>query len=798
MSESFDTPYGHFSADGGEYIITRPDTPRPWVNVLSNGDYGLVISQAGGGYAWRSHAGLNRLTRWNQDLVRDAEGRFLYLRDEESGEFWSLAWQPVQPEYAAFECRHGLGYTRFTTRYAGIEAAWTIGVAPDAPLEIWQVRLRNLEDRPRRLSLFSYLEWLLGAAPDWHREFHKMFIETSFDPQAGAVLAVKCNWEPPVSERSHWNIDWPYTAFHAAWPSPASFETDKTAFLGPYGSPAAPRALREGRLTGSAGRWGDAIASLQVILEAPPGGEASAVFVLGAAGSQAEALALAKRFTNLSAAGEALSQSRAGWREQVERLQVETPDPALDIMVNGWLVYQAISGRLWGRSAYYQTGGAYGFRDQLQDSLIYLLLGQPERTLAQIRLHARHQFADGGAHHWWHPLPTLGEAAELESGVRNKISDNRLWLCFVLARYMEETGDLASFNLSEPFVDEAVPASLWEHCRRAFDLSLATLSPRGLPRIGGGDWNDGLNAVGVEGRGESVWLGHFIHGLLVDYAGFAERRGETGLAEDYLKQAEALRQAVNDAAWDGEWYWRASTDAGALLGSRSNENGQIFLNAQTWSILSGTATPERARQAWASVERWLLKDYGPLLLYPAYTRPDPAIGYLSRYAPGGRENGGVYTHAAAWAILAACRLGLNETAYEIFRRLCPPNRSADIQIYQAEPYVTPGNVDGPDSPNYGRGGWTWYTGSAQWLLRAALEGLFGLQPTLEGLRIAPCLPPGWERCRVVRLFRGSQYVIEYQRQPGIAGTSLILDGTPVDGAVLPPPSAPVHQVRVFV
>jgi cellobiose phosphorylase len=364
-----------------------------------------------------------------------------------------------------------------------------------------------------------------------------------------------------------------------------------------------------------------------------------------------------------------------------------------------------------------------------------------------------------------------------------------------MARYLEETADFAALDLTEPFVDDPVPHTLWEHCLRALNLALAKLSPRGLPLIGGGDWNDGLNAVGVQGKGESVWLGHFLFGLLNDFCHYAERRGESSLAEHYRQCADALQESVNQVAWDGEWYWRATDDQGELLGSHLNTEGRIFLNAQTWAILSNTASTERAEQVWQSIENWLLKDYGPLLLYPAYHTPDTAIGYLSRYAPGVRENGGVYTHAATWALLAACRLGLREKAYDIYRRMCPPLRGLDPELYQGEPYVTPGNVDGPDSPNFGRGAWTWYSGSAQWLLRVTLDGLFGLHPTIDGLCIAPCLPSDWKACRVKRLFRGSLYEIEYR---DLSGTKVLLtlDGNPVDGDTLPLPTRPVHHVVV--
>ncbi len=789
-SHLFKTKYGYFDNTEREYVITGWETPTPWVNVISNGDYGLVVSQAGGGYSWRSHASMNRLTRWNQDLVRDVDGRYLHLRDDEEAagdgkHFWSLAWQPVQPEYDFYECRHGQGYSVFTTRYANIETRWTVTVSPNAPLEIWLVRVRNLGESPRHLSLFSYMEWLLGAAPDWHREFHKTFIETSFDQEAGVILATKCNWEPPVKTRSHWNTDWPYVAFHAAWPAPVAFETDKKYFLGQYGSPAKPGALIEGKLQGSSGRWGDAIASLRVTLDLDAGEERTVVFVLGAAETRQEAISLARRFTQPEVAGQALAQSRAGWLERTQRLQVDTPDPALNLIANGWLVYQAISGRLWGRSAYYQTGGAIGFRDQLQDSLVYLLLGQPDQTLAQIRLHARHQYADGSVHHWWHPLPTMGSAAEVESGVRTKISDNRLWLCYVLARYLEETADYAALELAETFVDDPTPASLWMHCRRALDLALSQLSPRGLPLIGGGDWNDGLNAVGVDGRGESVWLGHFLYGLLISYAEFADHRGEVSLAQRYRDEAAALNEKINQIAWDGEWYWRASTDSGMLLGSHENADGKIFLNAQTWSVLSGMATPERSEQAMQSARKHLYTPYGALLLAPAYSRPDPDIGYLTRYASGLRENGGVYAHAACWAVLAERKLHGVQSAYDLWRSFCPAVRGQEPDAYMAEPYVMPGNIDGPASPFAGRGGWTWYTGSAAWYLRALIEGVLGVEASMEGLRIQAALPAGWDGYRVNRTFRGVVYDIQVKRASSAESTGCTIDGQPWLGETLP-------------
>ncbi len=787
------TPYGGFTADGREYVITRPDTPRPWVNVVSNGDYGFVVSQAGGGYSWRTHASLNRLTRWDQDLVRDEDGRYLYLRDDSSGEVWSAAWQPTQPDFQAYEVRHGLGYTSYLSSFSGVECAWTLTVPPDDPLEIWLVELTNRREQECSLSLFSYLEWLLGAAPDWHREFHRIFIETSYRPDAQCILAHKSLWDIPGGSGPGWNRGWPYTAFHAAGGDVAGFEADKSAFLGRYGRKSLPKAVKDGTLEGHAGRWGDGIASLHARVHLLPGETKTVVLVTGAADDDEQALALARRYTQEAQARRALAATRQGWEERLAGLHVESPDESLNILSNTWLPYQAISGRLWGRTAYYQTGGAYGFRDQLQDSLVWLLLGKPDETLRQIRLHAGRQFADGSVWHWWHPLA--------ESGLRTGCSDDLLWLPYVLGRYIEETGDYPAFKLCEPYLDQPEGHSLWDHCERAIGRALGRFSPRGLPLIGDCDWNDGLNACGYREKGESIWLAQFLYGLLGQYALFAEKLNRPALTAEYRRRAGLLAAAVEKHGWDGEWYWGASTDDGVLLGSKSASEGTIFLNTQSWAVLSGLGAPERITGAWAAVEKRLLSPHGPLVLAPAYRKPDPSIGYITRYAPGLRENGGVYTHAATWALLAACKLGNGEQAYDIYRSIAPPIHGMEPEAYAAEPYVTPGNIDGPDSPHYGRGGWSWYTGSAQWFLRAIWDGMLGIRAEVGGLHISPCLPAGWKKVSARRAFRGCVYEVEISNPAGLPGGAarIWVDGEERTGRVITCPKGGcggTHRVQV--
>lgn len=792
----FKTRFGSFSTDGKEYFVTTPRTPRPWVNVISNGDYGLTFSQTGSGYSWRSHAQLNRLTRWEQDLIKDEWGKYLYLRDEK-GNTWSVGWKPVCAEPQSYRCTHGIGYSRLESRYFGIASHLVVFVPPEEPLEIWKLTLQNRTNRTRTLDIFSYFEWCLGQSPDWHREFHKSFIHTHYNAPSHCILATKRLWEIPA-ERGHWNADWPYVAFHSSSQKPVAFETDKEHFLGMYGSVARPEALRQRSLKNHKGRGLDAIGSLQVRLRLRPRETQIVVFTLGAAQSEKEAIRLARKYHSVTQVDSAFEAVQKFWGRLLSTTKVETPDAALNIMQNTWLKYQAIAGRLWGRTAYYQTGGAFGFRDQLQDSLLWLVI-DPAQTLSQIRLHARHQFEDGSVYHWWHPIT--------EIGLHTNISDNYLWLPFAMAHYLRETDDFASLDLQEPWLASSRQATLYEHCVKAIELALQRMSPRGLPLIGAGDWNDGLSAVGLEMKGESVWLGHFLHRILMDFAEIAERRGGAPQAQEYRSRAAQLREALNTHAWDGDWYFGATKDSGEKLGSNVNREGRIWLNPQTWAILGGVADHFRAESVMDVVEKILEVKIGPLLLRPAYKKPDPFIGYLTRYAPGMRENGGVYTHAATWAVQAAAMLGRGTTAYRIYSKLNPVNRAKKPEEYRAEPYVTSGNIEGPDSQFYGRGGWTWYTGSAAWLFRVGLEWILGIRPTFEGLQIDPCIPARWKGFAVNRTFRGAVYKIRVENPERVecGVKELWVDGRrtceasgPREKIVPPFPSGTVHEVRVVL
>lgn len=781
MTKLFATKYGHFTPDGREYVITRPDTPKPWVNVICPGEYGTVISQVGSGYSWMTHATFNRITRWEQDLVRDEWGKHLYCRDRATGKVWSLAFQPVRATPSRYECRHGVGYTTFRALHHGVSSEYTLFVPPEDPLEIWRIRLENRSKTTRRLDLFSYFEWNLGPAPDTHREFHKLFIEQEYVGAARALLATKrLNTIAEHGRGQPWNVEWPHVAFHAASVKPAGFETDKEQFLGRHGVLSAPAALSRPRLQGAAGKWQDAIASLQISVTLRPGETREIVFTLGIADNRAAALRLARRYATPQAVERAWKATARHWESYLAPLRVSTPDRGFDVMTNVWLKYQAMSGRIWGRSGYYQPGGAFGYRDQLQDSQVFLPI-DPQRTRRQILLHAAHQYTDGTTLHWWHPLT--------EEGVKKPLNDDLLWLAFVTLNYLRETDDFAVLDERVPFLSEngasLEEGTLYDHCRRAIDSFWNRLSPRGVPRMGAGDWNDGLSAIGRELKSESVWLAHFLIGILEGWVELERRRSDSDeqVIERYAREADAMRKAVNRHFWDGAWYVRATKDSGEAIGSHKNRDGKIFINAQTWAVLHDVVPKDRMATLLRSMERHLYKDFGPLALHPAYRTPDAEIGYLTRYAPGARENGGLYTHAAVWAVQAECMLKRRRKAWALLKKFWPVYRGMEPDLYQAEPYVSPGNVDGPQSPHYGRGGWTWYTGSAAWMIRVGTEWLLGVRPTWDGLLVDPCLPPEWKGFRMTRRFRDSTYHIEVTVQSG--EPRVTVDGRPHEGRVIP-------------
>jgi cellobiose phosphorylase len=788
--EKLKTKHGFFTTDGKEYVITNPKTPMPWINIVSNKDYGFVISQAGGGYSWWKNSVMCRLTRWVQDLVKDDWGKFIFIKDNDSKKFWSLYWKPCMPDFEFYQVRYGMGYTIYNTQYSQIKNTAILFVPPDEPFEIWWVKLKNLSNKKRNLSLYSYFEWVLGNSEDNHREFQKTFIETSFDKELNAIFASKR--KVPVPKFISTGLkEYPGDGFHAVNLPIASFETDKVNFIGKYNSIQNPQALNETKLKNKTGKWLDPIASLNIDIELEIGEEKEFAFLLGFNENYEKTSHLIKKYSDMENVKKAFNDTKNFWNELLGKTIVETPDNGFNFMTNWWLKYQAIAGRIWARTAYYQYSGGYGFRDQLQDSLAFLPL-DPRYTKEQILLHAKHQFKEGCVYHWWHPLT--------EKGAKTNMSDDLLWLPYILLFYLEETNNYSILEEKISYVD-GDEESLYQHCIKAIDYVLKRFSPRGLPLIWEGDWNDGMSAVGIEGKGESIWLGHFLYGILKGFASICEYKNDLEKKESFLKKAEDLKDKINKYGWDGEWFIRATRDDGLSLGSKSCEEGKIFLNAQTWAVINEITTEERMKKAMESAEKFLFKDYGPLLFYPSYKKPDPHIGYLSRYAPGVRENGGVYTHAGCWVILALCKLKQAEKAYQVYSKICPAKRGMEPEIYYAEPYVTCGNSEGPDSDNYGRGGWTWYSGSGAWLFKVSLDWILGIRASKDGLIIEPCIPAEWDFLKVKRYFRNTIYNIEISNPNHLSFgiKEIYLDGNKLDTNTLPPISdGKEHLVKVVM
>ena len=793
-----DNGLGGFSHDGREYIIhLKPGqhTPHPWVNVIANPQFGFLVSEAGPDCTWAGNSGENRLTPWRNDPVTDMPGEALYLRDEETGLVWSPTPMPAGAE-TAHGIRHGAGYSVFESQSHGLNQTLRLFAAPDKPVKIAHLRLKNLWERPRRVTVTYYAEWVLGTT----RDTHQAHIMPEFNPEKHALLATN-RYNTEFGER---------VAFLAANKKPHGVTTDRTEFLGRLGSLRCPAALGRIGLASAVNAGLDPCAAIQLHVDLAPGATEEVFFLLGEGADRAESLALIGQIQAQGQVDSIWQAVQQQWDNILNTVKVETPDPGMDLMLNRWLLYQTLSCRLWGRTALYQSSGAFGFRDQLQDVLA-LLHTRPDLARTQILEAARHQFEAGDVLHWWNP--------PLGRGVRTRFSDDMLWLPFVTAEYVSTTGDQSILTEKIPFLkgDPLKPEeadrysqyesttdvfTLYEHCRRALAKG-STAGAHGLPLMGAGDWNDGMNRVGIDGRGESIWLGWFLHATLKRFAPLVALMKDDPALD--LQQAEQYSRALETHGWDGNWYLRAFYDDGSRLGSHENNECQIDSIAQSWAVLSGAADPARAAQAMESVNRLLVKqaEQMVLLFTPPFDKTEREPGYIQGYPPGVRENGGQYTHAAIWAAWAFAALGQGERAAELFHMLNPINHAdtpGKATRYQVEPYVIAADIYS-QPPHSGSGGWTWYTGSAGWMYRLGIEAILGIIRLRNTLIIGPCIPTNWPGFKVDYRFGGTHYKINVENPDGVnrGVRQILLNGIPLPDNRIPlTDDGRQHEVRVVM
>ncbi|MBI2844738.1 MAG: glycosyl transferase family 36 [Armatimonadetes bacterium] len=802
--------YGQFTEDGREFVILRPDTPRPWVNCLTNGAYCAIISQTGGGFSFIGGAGYDRITRADPDFTTsDRPGRYVFVRDNDTGDYFSIGWKPVCGDPEWFECRHAPGLTSVASRNLGLFGRILFFVPLEDNLEFWRVRLRNERDKAVDLSVFTYVEWVLGnfAEDLEERETSNLFTEAGFHDNY--IVATKRLWRRPDSasiivrqaktpgdvrfmpETVSANQGWGKYAFIALSVPVDGFDCDRQTFIGRHGHLGRPQVLDGGDCTNSDGVGRDAVGVLQARFHLQPGETVEFDAILGITLNEWDPSGIVARYSEPGQVEGKLQSIVSYWDSYTAKVTVSTPDEDINRSVNIWDKYQSwVSSRSFGLASP-SRNTSIGFRENC-----FHLLGALPMDSEFSKSHTvylmQHQYRDGSTLHTWEPRSDVG--------VRTGQLDDPLWLVFAITSYLKETGDLDFLNDRVKYYFSRGPATVYEHVIKAIDYCLSQVSPRGLLLIGPGDWEDGLDQAGSEGRGESVLSSQLMCFVLGEAARVGELRADRARARAWRRKADEIRSRLAEVAWDGEWFLRAIDDGSAPVGSGSNLAGQIYLNPQSWAVIAGTADGDSALSAMNSVRERLETPFGPALLLPAYPAPDRSLGTITRYIPGAGTNGGIDTLAVCWAVIAECLLGRGARAFETFKKLLYTSRSSEIDRYSVEPYAHPEQVRGPDSPSFGQGDFTWTAGVAAWVWRTCIDWICGVRPDYEGLVIDPCIPPDWESFSVIRPFRDAIYRITV-RNP--AGVEKGVRRVEVDGKVfkpgLPVPSfadRSVHDVIV--
>ena len=787
--------YGHFSEDEKEYIITRPDTPRPWANYLTNGRYCAICSQTGGGHSFFETSGYNRVTREYPQIVvtQDRPGRYIYLRDSDTGEFWSANWQPICGDTSNFEARHGLGYTKIRYESHGIESNLTYYVPPRDDVEVWMISMKNTSSNRRNIQVFPYVKWDLAnyAYNAMEANFSQLFNEAVVED--GIIFVTSRFWNITSGGIGNPNAKWDKWAFMASSAEISGFDSIDEEFMGMYRSLADPIAIERGKLSNSQGMGRDIMAAFEHNFTIEPGDDIKFIVLVGIAYKKDDARSLKNRYDTWDEAERGLDEVHNYWNGYIDRNICDTPSREFNLTFNVWDKYQAWITSRWSRmDSYYVGGGSIiGFRDSWQDMLA-ILPNDVEWAKHRVIYMMEHQFPDGSTLHNWDPLTNIG--------VKTGHSDDPMWLILGVIEYIKESGDLM-------FLDEAVryydsgSETVRQHILKALDYTLAHMSDRGIPLIMAADWNDGLDYVGRQGRGETTMVAAHLAWMLREVASVMWFVGSDTLAQKYIEERDKLIRNINLHLWDCEWYIRGTRDDGEAFGSSRNIEGRIYLNPQAWMVIAGAAPRKRAIKCMNSLKKYLNTDYGPALFLPAYNNPDPKMGIISRFAPGTKENGTVFCHPVCWAIMAECVLGHGNQAYEYWKKISFAHRNDDQELYKAEPYVYCEYIHGPASKYYGQGEFTWMTGTASWMWKVMAEWILGVRAEIRGLIVDPCIPCEWESYKVVRRFRNSTYEIEVVNPEHVSHgiKELYVDGKLHISHLLPVfPAGETHSIKVVM
>jgi cellobiose phosphorylase len=745
--------YGYYSDDDREYIITNPRTPRPWFNYMWNGHYTGLISHTGGGFSFLDSPRDNRISRMRYNcLPWDRPGRYVMVKDANTGRYWSLSWAPtIDLNYDKYECHHGQGYTKIVTEIFGVRGEITYFVPQDADAEIWRVELTNLTGEDRNLEVYSFTELLMGNALNdlINQPNDKHFTDIHFDADRRSLVATRRYWvlNKKVSVAQP-NIDWQYRIYFTQTLPISGFDSSLDTFIGRWRSEANPEAVEKSRMQNTEITAGDPIAALQSHLTLPASGKVNfAVICAIASKENSQSPIETKDLSNLEVIDRALAELKSKWDKHLDAVHVDTPDPKFNVMLNVWNQYQAAATFDMARNAGYYHGGLLfgtGLRDQFQDILGVVMVDR-DRVRSRLLNALRFQFQDGSTLHNFFKLTNTGE--------RTNHSDTPLWIPFGLVEYLNETGDFSILDEVVAYHDES-EGSVYEHMIRALLYAIANLGEHGMPKIRNGDWNDTLDHVGPQGKGETVWGAFFLGYVLQKTFPVLQLRGDREHLERFQQVYDRLGKATNEHCWDGEWYLRAFRDHGEPIGISAHKQGKIFLNAQSWSVISGLAPKDRADKALASCRQYLATPYGMQIVYPSYTEIEDNVGLISRCVPGKKENGAVFNHASSWFVLASLLNGDVDFAFDIYQRMMPINSSQDSDRYEVEPYVYAEYVTSPDHPTQGQASHSWLTGTAVWMLRIGIDYILGFKPTLDGMTIDPHIPSHWQGFTAHRKFRG--------------------------------------------